>query len=94
MQARHLLVIAVLGILLVSPAGYVVAGGMGSDHGMNEEFPWNRKADVEAPLLAPTDYVEYLESHEGIETGELTSPDVEPTVVPGPSEIVEIPEGG
>lgn len=56
--------------------------------------PAERSTELEVPLGAPTDYVEWLESHEGLETGSLTSPEVEPTVIQGPTEFPEIPEGG
>lgn len=94
MRAKFLLAWIVLGAFIVSPVGIVWAGGMGSAHGKKEMRPAEQRTDIEVPVAAPTDYVEWLESHEGLETGSLTSPDVEPTVIQGPTEFVEIPEGG
>lgn len=94
MRGRSLLVLIVLGAFVAPPTGVVLAGGMGHTRGMIEMGPAGEKTEFEAPLLAPTDYTEWLESHEGIETGDLTAPGVEPTVIPGPDEPVEVPEGG
>lgn len=46
------------------------------------------------PAMVPNDFLEYLEIERGIETGSLTAPGVHPTEIPGPSEKVEVPEGG
>lgn len=94
MRRGSALVLIVLGALIVLPAGFASAGGMTGMHGGIEMRPAQEKTEVEVPALAPTDYVEWLESRQGIETGELTTPGVEPTVIPGPSETVEVPEGG
>lgn len=88
------LVLVVAGALVVLPAGFASAGGMGGMHGKIEMRPAESGTEVEVPTLAPNDYVEWLETQKGIETGELTSPGVEPTMIPGPPETVEVPEGG
>ena len=74
MRTRFLLVLIVLGVFIASQVGYVLAGGMGSVHGKNEMQPVEKSTEIEAPLLAPTDYLEWLESHEGIENGVRASP--------------------
>ena len=94
MRVRSFLVLIALGTFAGSLAGLAVAGGIGHSEGRMEMHPaWERTA-VDVPILAPTDYVGWLEINEGIETGSLTAPGVAPTVFPGPSEPVEVPEGG
>ncbi|MGB5994538.1 MAG: hypothetical protein WBG20_03900 [Candidatus Deferrimicrobiaceae bacterium] len=75
MKARFLIV--VLAVFLVGTAGIVWAGGMNSSgaskHSMAE------KANVSPPIMVSTDYLEYLEIENGLETGTLTEPGVHPT---------------
>ncbi len=85
--------IVVLGIfLLAADGGSRAIGGMhgvvASKHAMAE------KVAVSPPIMVSTDYLEYLEIVEGIETGSLTAPGVNATEITGPSTKVEIPEGG
>lgn len=95
MRARFVLAWIVLGTFIVAPVGIVLAGGMGGAHWEKKEMQRAEEStELEVPVAAPTDYVEWLESHEGLETGSLTAPGVEPTVIEGPTEFPEIPEGG
>lgn len=90
MKTRFLII--VLAISFVGTAGIAWAGGIiesgASKHSMAE------KAEVSPPIMVPTDYLEFLEIENGIETGSLTAPGVYPTQKAGPSPRVEIPEGG
>jgi hypothetical protein len=74
--------------------GSLTAPGVEPTVGRTDKQPAGEETAVDVPILASTDYVEWLEINEGIETGSLTAPGVEPTVFPGPSEPVEVPEGG
>jgi len=56
-----------------------------------QEKAW---AEAKPPVMVSNDFLEYLEFERGIETGSLTAPGVQPTEISGPSEPVEIPEGG
>lgn len=100
MTQRTLKALLVAGAVVLSSAGAAVAGS----EGWSKFSGWSKssgevqamKAEgaAEAPVLAPNDYLEFLEAAQAIETGSLTAPGVQPTVVPGPSEKVVVPEGG
>lgn len=66
MNAKSLLMV-VLGVFLVGPTAIALAGG-----------PSGKKAEVTPPIMAPTEYLEYLEIEKGLETGSLTAPGVHP----------------
>ncbi len=59
-----------------------------------EARPAEGRAEATPPVMVSKDYLEYLEIERGIETGSLTSPGVFPSEIRGPSERVEVPEGG
>lgn len=84
----------IAGALAVTSTGAAVAGRAERFPGSAEIQAMTGRSGAEAPLLAPNDYLEFLESSEAIETGSLTAPEVEPTVIPGPFEPVVTPEGG
>jgi hypothetical protein len=75
MKTRSFLVI-VLAVFLIGSSGIVLAGGMhwsgASKHAMA------KKAAVSHPIMVSTDYLEYLEIENGLETGTLTAPGVHP----------------
>ena len=75
MKTRFLVGI-VLAVFLIGSSGIASAGGMhwsgASKHSMAE------KAEVSPPIMVSTDYLEYLEFENGLETGTLTAPGVHP----------------
>jgi hypothetical protein len=87
--------IVVLGFFLITAAGSSQAGGgMHWSGASKHAMPVAKKATVSPPIMVSTDFLEYLEFAEGIETGSLTAPGVHATEIAGPSTRVEIPEGG
>lgn len=93
MKARPFLLI-LTGIFFVVSAGIAAAGGMGWSNAPQHAVPAEKMAEADPPVLVPNEYLEYLEIEQGLDTGSLTAPEVEPTDTPGPSGMVEIPEGG
>lgn len=94
MTQRILMALLIAGAVVVSSTGAVVAGSAEQSRGSAEVHPMAGKSAAKAPVLAPNDYLEFLESSEAIETGSLTAPGVRSTTIPGPSEPVVVPEGG
>ena len=74
MKARFLIV--VLAVFLVGSFGIASAGGMNSS-GASKHWV-AEKAVVSPPIMVSTDYLEYLEIENGLETGTLTEPGVHP----------------
>lgn len=94
MARRILMTLFIAGALVVASTSAAVAGRAEQSPGSAKIQPMTGQSGAEVPVLAANDYLEFLESSEAIETGSLTLPGVEPTVIPGPSEPVVTAEGG
>lgn len=66
----------VLAVILIGSSGIASAGGM---HGSGaSKHAMAKMATVSPPIMVSTDYLEYLEIENGLETGTLTAPGVHP----------------
>jgi hypothetical protein len=91
MKTGSFLVILVA-VFLIGSSGIASAGGMHWSGAGKHEMAKN--AAVNPPVMVSTEYLEYLEIENGLETGSLTAPGVNATEIEGPSTRVVIPEGG
>jgi len=65
-----------LAVFLAGAAGIAWAGGMNGAGAGNHSM--EGKAKVSPPIMVSTEYLEYLEIENGLETGTLTAPGVHP----------------
>ncbi len=68
------LVTIVLAVFLVGSSGIASAGGMHWSGASKDAMA--KKAKVSPPIMVSTDYLEFLEIENGLETGTLTAPGV------------------